>query len=270
VVAVRFKLGYALVAVLVLSALSLRAQDPRVAIQQKLLAQYSLTTPTADMADIVTAGSVVMLQKPGLLMYAVADGVPPQSAYKGGKIVQTFGATFSAGMKLNRKVPGTTTATVPQRKFVPGEKFWVTAVTVEEDGVVLQLYSDPYNDVRYFGELKFPFQKNSPPPADQLVNTVAEVFTAQGGEAPARNQQQVGAAPQQAVPQPAMAPIAPPPPPPDAAPPPPKTIAVGQTMDQVTETFGQPQKVVKLGAKEIHYYPDMKVTFVNGKVADVE
>ena len=35
-------------------------------------------------------------------------------------------------------------------------------------------------------------------------------------------------------------------------------------------TFGQPQKVVKLGTKDIYYYSDMKVTFVNGKVTDVQ
>ena len=34
--------------------------------------------------------------------------------------------------------------------------------------------------------------------------------------------------------------------------------------------FGQPQKVATVGAKEIDYYPDMKVTLVNGKVTDVE
>jgi hypothetical protein len=34
--------------------------------------------------------------------------------------------------------------------------------------------------------------------------------------------------------------------------------------------FGQPQRVATLGAKEIDSYPDMKVTFTNGKVSDVE
>ena len=34
--------------------------------------------------------------------------------------------------------------------------------------------------------------------------------------------------------------------------------------------FGQPSKVVKLGTKEIDVYPDMKVTFVNNKVTDVQ
>ena len=64
--------------------------------------------------------------------------------------------------------------------------------------------------------------------------------------------------------------IAPPPPPADAPPPAPPTIALGQTMDQVTAAFGQPLKVAKLGAKTIFYYKDMKVTFTNGKVTDVE
>jgi hypothetical protein len=61
--------------------------------------------------------------------------------------------------------------------------------------------------------------------------------------------------------------IAAPPPPPDAPPP---TIALGQTMDQVTAGFGQPMKVAKLGPKTIFYYTDMKVTFTNGKVSNVE
>jgi hypothetical protein len=64
-----------------------------------------------------------------------------------------------------------------------------------------------------------------------------------------------------------MAAIAPPPPPADAPPP---TIAIGQTKDQVTAGFGQPARIAKLGVKEIFYYKDMKVTFTNGKVSNVE
>jgi hypothetical protein len=72
------------------------------------------------------------------------------------------------------------------------------------------------------------------------------------------------AASEVAVPLPA---IAPPPPPADAPPP---TISVGQTKDQVTAAFGQPVKAAKIGTKEILYYKDMKVTFMNGKVTNVE
>jgi ATP:corrinoid adenosyltransferase len=61
--------------------------------------------------------------------------------------------------------------------------------------------------------------------------------------------------------------IAPPPPPADTPPP---TIAIGQTKDEVTAAFGQPVRIAKLGAKTIFYYKDMKVTFTNGKVRNVE
>jgi hypothetical protein len=61
--------------------------------------------------------------------------------------------------------------------------------------------------------------------------------------------------------------IAPPPPPTDTPPP---TIAIGQTMNQVTAGFGQPLRVANLGGKVIFYYKDMKVTFTNGKVSNVE
>ncbi len=157
---------------------------------------------------------------------------------------------------------------VPQRKFVSGEKFWVIGMAVKDDAAVLRVYSDPYADVRYYSQIKFPFPKHSVPPPDDLLKTISEVLTVQPAENSAGD-----AAPQQAAPEPATAapePIAPPPPPPDAQQAPPKTLELGQTKDQLVANFGQPQKVVKLGAKEICYYPDMKVTLVNGKVTDVQ
>lgn len=50
----------------------------------------------------------------------------------------------------------------------------------------------------------------------------------------------------------------------------PATIAMGQTIDQVTGSLGQPKSVVDLGAKKIYVYPDMKITFKDGKVSDVQ
>jgi hypothetical protein len=157
-----------------------------------------------------------------------------------------------------------------QRKFVAGEKFWVTGVTLQKDGILVDVFSDPYNDTRYYGEIKFPFQKGSVPPADAFLKTVSEVMTVQpaddkGGQT---NQPSNAPAAAPAAPAPAMAAIAPPPPPADAPPP---TIAVGQTKDQVTAGFGQPLRTAKLaGTKEIYFYKDMKVTFTNGKVSNVE
>ena len=50
----------------------------------------------------------------------------------------------------------------------------------------------------------------------------------------------------------------------------PPTIAPGQSIDDVTGALGTPKNIVDLGAKKIYVYKDMKVTFVNGKVTDVQ
>jgi len=40
--------------------------------------------------------------------------------------------------------------------------------------------------------------------------------------------------------------------------------------DQVKSALGQPEKIVDLGKKQIYVYKDLKVTFVDGKVTDVQ
>jgi len=238
--------------------------DPKAALQERLNSQFKLTKVTANRQDVVTAGSVLVLHKDGLLMCSVEAGVPPTSTYKNGKISMGFGAQLAWGMALGSNNP----SDFPQRKFVAGEKFWLGAFAVQDDGVIFQFYSDPYNDVRYYGNLKVPYPKHVVPPVDEMMNYIAEAITAEADE-------NAGNAPEQAPvqaaqPQPTMAPIPPPPPPPDEPPPQPKTIALGQTRNQVVAILGQPQKVVNLGVKEIDYYPDMKVIFVHGKVSDVQ
>ena len=50
----------------------------------------------------------------------------------------------------------------------------------------------------------------------------------------------------------------------------PVNIEIGQTIDQVTGALGSPKNIVNLGAKKIYVYKDMKITFKDGKVADVQ
>jgi hypothetical protein len=343
--------------------LALAAQGDPAAIQQKLSSQFKLTRITADRSDIVTAGDIVVIHKPGLLMYAVASPLPPSNTYKNGKIGQGMGG-FGKDLMIGMVTPGSgTAADYPHRPFVPDEKCWVTGIQVEKDGVLFQLYSDPYDDVRYYANLKIPFpNKKEIPSPDVALQSVAEVLTvvpsddqtSQGGQAAPtaagssqdplasiqgtyfrkdkasdtmelgpngvfalvqngrtydgnysvqgevltvwgpkmRGQQKcslvgnvitdpgktiwekpvtpqnIAATP--AAPEPAPAPLAaiPPPPPPADAPPP--TIALGQTMDQVTAGFGQPLRVANLGGKVVFFYKDMKVTFASGKVSNVE
>jgi hypothetical protein len=50
---------------------------------------------------------------------------------------------------------------------------------------------------------------------------------------------------------------------------PPVQLSLGMTIDEVTAANGAPTKIVDLGAKKIYIYKDMKVTFKDGKVADI-
>lgn len=246
-------------------------QDPKADIQKKLNATIILSKTTADYTDIVTAGSVVDLHKDGLIMYATDNKVAPTFTYKDGKLSMGFGATMSVDMQLGQGQSGINHLNVPQRKFVAGEKCFAIQSRVQDDGVILEFYSDPYDNVRYFGQVKFPFAKKTIPPADEILKTIAEVVTAepmQQDAAPAE-----APAPAAAPSEPAPAPIqqiAPPPPPADAPPAQPKTVTLGQTKDMVVAILGQPTKAAVLGKKEIYYYPDMKVIFLNGKVSDIQ
>lgn len=160
-----------------------------------------------------------------------------------------------------------------QRTFASGEKFWVTGIEAHDDGIAFDLLSDPYYVVRYDSTLKFPYPKGSVPSEDAMVSTVAEVLkvvpsddsASLGGDkkSPAAPASQTVQAPE------GQNPITPPPPP-DSAPAAPKTIELGQTKEAAVATLGPPSKVVKLGDKEIDVYPDMKVTYVDDEVTDVQ
>jgi hypothetical protein len=252
-------------------------------LQQKLEAQYALTKTTADRSDIVTAGAVLVLQKDDLLMDTTTSTTPIANTYKGGKLTHGMGDFVTN--KWLRKMPGASPApNVDSRTFVSGEKFWVTKIEMHDDGVLFYLFSDPISDVRYYSTLKFPFPKGSTPDTDKMMSQVAEVLKVDDSGGDSKQQTAAPAAPAPgAAGQPAvapaqataqapstMAPIAAPPPPADAPPPQPKTVALGQTKDQVVAIFGQPAKVANLGSKEIDYYPDFKITFVGGKVTNVQ
>jgi hypothetical protein len=278
-------LGFAVVAAFLCIGLAAQSGDPA-AIQQKLVSQINLTKATADRSDIVTAGDVVVLQKDGLMMCSSASSYAFSNTYSNGVLTANYknqakdaGKSYLKSFGMSRlglgggaSVTDSANNACPSRKFVAGEKFWVTGITAQKDGILVSTFSDPFpnpsgDQVRYYGEIKFPFAKGSVPPVDVFVKTVSEVFTVQ----PAENQgnqgdqgSQPAAAPETPAP---MQDIAPPPPPADTPPP---TIALGQTKDEVIAGFGQPMRIAKLGVKEIFYYKDMKVTFTNGKVSNVQ
>lgn len=266
--------------------LSLQAQaqvgDPGTLIQEKLVSEIKLTKAAADHSDIVTPGDIVELHKDGLMMCSSASAYAYSNVYQNGVLAATQkNRTVNAlkgwgrGAFTGGTLSDAANNACASRKFVAGEKFWVTGVTLQKDGILISVFSDPYNDTRYYGEIKMPFQKGQPiPPVDAFDKTVQSLITvvpqddkgdtqsAQGQPAPA------GQTAQAAAPAAPMQAIAPPPPPADQPPP---QIAIGQTKDQVVAGFGQPVRMAKLaGTKEIYFYKDMKVTFTNGKVSNVE
>ena len=182
-----------------LAAILLVAQtgDPMAVLQQKVTSQFKLTRTTADRTDIVTAGDIIQIHKDGLLMYTVESPMPSSNSYsyKNGKIGQGWGG-FGKDLAITMAAPEGTTANDYQRRpLVAEEKCWVTGIHMDKDGVVFQLYSDPYNDVRYYANLKIPFaNKKEVPSADAFLAAIHEVLTVvpqdgQGNDQQAGNQQ---------------------------------------------------------------------------------
>jgi hypothetical protein len=50
----------------------------------------------------------------------------------------------------------------------------------------------------------------------------------------------------------------------------PVTISLGQSMADVESINGRPDKIIDLGAKKIYVYKDLKITFTDGRVSDVQ
>jgi hypothetical protein len=243
------------IALLIAAAPVLSCGQTKGAIKQAIEAKYPPAQVNDEGNDLTAAGAVIDLLKDDLLLSTTTslgtdgDGnslsrPKPMSIYKNGKFQRS---TFSKLMSGSN-----------YRSLVAGDKCWLIGIDIKDDGAVLEFLSDPINGVRFKGSAKYPFPKG------QIAETIAAEPTqnapgTQHASAPA-----AGSAPT------TMADIPPPPQPTDAAVVAPKNISLGQTKAQVTATFGPPTKVVTLPSKEIDYFVDMKVTFVKGKVVDVQ
>ena len=245
-----------------------QSADLKEVLLPKLKSQFELTKMSADGNDVVTAGSALTLHKDGLQMCSTQALIPIDNTYKNGKL---SAARFMWGMAMGLAQPNLPIANVPMRTFVTGEKFWVSMMDVQKSYVVLKVYSDVYDSVRYYTQIVIPYNKKSPPSPDDLLKTIAEVVTADAApsEQAAAPAQQPTPAPAP-TPEPKFADVAPPPPPPDAAPPPPATVSLGQTQQQVIDALGQPKTMSKVGLKTIMVYPSLKIVLTNGKVSDVQ
>jgi len=228
---------------------------------EQLKAQYKVVKIGAAGGSLTVTdpGTVLDVQKGGLL------GVPPQ-------IAMFCPVKFQDG---DLKAPnGFCAAMVKQnsRYLQVGEKVYPMKIDVslDKDKVSFQVVEcDSCNGVEqpsfYKAEIVFQFAKGAlqRTSVSQVEDTIGQVLSIDsGGDSQQQgqgdqnqgnqNSNQNGGgrqAQQQAEPQ---------------------QIEIGQTIDQVKSALGNPEKIVNLGAKQIYVYKDLKVTFMNGKVADVQ
>lgn len=217
---------------------------------------------------VVDPGTVLVLQQGGLL------GLPPQklvfcpAKYEDGELHAAGG--FCAAMHRN-----------VSRYFQKGDKVYPLKidVNVKKEEISFKVVAcDSCNGTDpasfYKSEVVFHFGAGflENAQAATVQQAIGQVFSVDAGdEQLAQGQQPVPPAPAPAAQ--ALPPIAAPSPvaaPPLPADQPPTTIAIGQTVDQVTAALGQPQRIANVGAKQIYFFKDLKVTFNNGKVSDVD
>jgi hypothetical protein len=170
----RVPLTFLLLAVILLMPSSLPAQDQHAALQGKLDGLYTLTKMSADSNDIVKPGSILVLHKDGLKLSSIQARLPITNTYKDGRLSPGMAKWgFEMGM-VQSDLP---IAQIPQKVFDSGEKIWVSTITAAKGGIVLKVFSDPYDDVRYYGQIEIPFDKKNPAADEEMLRRLAEVVS---------------------------------------------------------------------------------------------
>ncbi|MGA8271138.1 MAG: hypothetical protein WB919_06220 [Candidatus Sulfotelmatobacter sp.] len=269
--------GIALLAVAVLTASLAGAQAPT--LQEQLAAQYKLAKIGSDTSgySVVDAGTLLAIQKGGVLGVPYGDQNVPATKYENGAIKGPNGLALMGRKSIMGKFGKEQTTHL----FAVGDKVYPMKidVNVAKDTVSLGIVAcdkcnktDPptYNKAQVVFE--FPKGSLASASAGQVEDTIGQVFSIsnddaqqgddkgaqqQGGDQGGGQQQAAGQdqAQQPAAEQPAAEPV---------------NIEKGMTTDQVEAAMGKPDKKVTLGTKQIYYYKDMKVIFLSGKVSDVQ
>jgi hypothetical protein len=280
--------GIVLVAAMIFSTSLASAQAPT--LQDQLAKEYKLVKMGSDTGgySVIEEGTVLAIQKGGILAVPYSDSSDFKTKYQDGQIHGPGGLSVVG----RKSVLGHFGKEQTTHLFAKGDKVYPTKidVNVAKDSVTLGIVAcdtcnktDPptYNKA----EVVFQFPKGSLANANKasIDKVIAEVFTLskddskddkgadkggqQGGQGQGGGQggqdqgqqvqgqgaqdqgQQGGDQQQQADP---------------------VNIEKGMTPQQVQDAMGFPEKKVTLGAKQIYYYKDMKVIFMNGKVSDVQ
>jgi hypothetical protein len=265
------------------------AQAPT--LTEQLEAQYKYVKMGSDTSgpSVVEKGALLAIQKGGILGVPYSDSSLMTTTYENGQ-VHTPGTAKKVlrGSLMSRFGKEQTT-----HLFAVGDKVYPSKIDVkpDKDTVTLTIVAcdtcnktDPptYNKANVV--FQFPKGTLAAATAGQVEDTIGQLLAVssedsgqggdqaqqqggdqgaqQGGGQQGGGQQGGGGQPggQDQAQQPAA----------DQAAAQPQSIEKGMTPDQVEAAIGQPDKKVNLGSKQIYVYKDLKVTFLNGKVSDVQ
>ncbi len=256
-----------------------RAGAQAVSLQEQLVAQYKAAKMGSDTSgySVTEEGTLLAIQKGGMLGSPYSEKTTLANKYEGGTVHPPSGSLLTAKKAIFGHFSQTQSQGQETKLFAKGDKVYPTKVDVnlEKDTVTLGIVAcdtcnktDPptYNKANVV--FQFPKGALAKASAGDVEDTIGQLLSIsdssqdQGGDQQqgGQDQQQGGQGDQQAAQQPAQ----------QQAPAEPQTIEKGQTTDQVQGSLGKPDKIVNLGAKQIWVYKDLKVTFLNGKVSDVQ
>jgi hypothetical protein len=266
------------------------AQAPAVPLDEQLKAQYTLVKMGADSngAAVVEQGTILVIKKGGILSVPYGDA-SVATKYQDGAVHSPNALMMQGRGSLLGKFGKTQTTQL----FSVGTKVYPAKITVNQpkDQVTIGVVDcDSCNNISpttfYKADVVFQFPKGSlgtmsPSQVEDAISGLLAFDDSAGDQGGNGNNDQGGndqggnnqgggnqgggnqggggggggggGQAQQQGPAPE-----------------PQQIEKGQTPDQVKAALGNPDKIVNLGTKQIYVYKDLKVTFVNGKVSDVQ
>ncbi|HME33783.1 MAG TPA: hypothetical protein VKF84_01000 [Candidatus Sulfotelmatobacter sp.] len=257
-----------------------RARAQAVSLQEQLAAQYKAVKMGSDTSgySVVEEGTLLAIQKGGMLGSPYSEKTTLVNKYEGGSVHPPSSSLLTAKKAIFGHFSQTQSQGQETKLFAKGDKVYPMKVEVnlEKDIVTLGIVAcdtcnktDPPTYNKASVVFQFPKGSLAKASAGDIEDTIGQLLSISdssqqdqgGGQQGGQDQQQGAQGDQQAAQQPAQqqAPAAEP-----------QTIEKGQTTDQVQGSLGKPDKIVNLGAKQIWVYKDLKVTFLNGKVSDVQ
>ncbi len=224
-----------MIAVFLILPISSQASDEKNALKDALEVKYGLTKVSWDKVRVTDPGPVYVLKAEGVNADRATDMTMLINKIVDGHVQQPKG--FGASMFSKQTT----------KQFKPGDRLYLTKIDVKDNGLLFWFISTETSDysdkgstkqTRYRAVLGFEIPKAllDASQADEIMKIVDPIVLLETAAQAANT----------------------------------KTVELGQSPDQVKTALGAPDKIIKLGPKDVYVYKDMKVVFVDGKVSDVQ